>query len=166
MNFDPSAGQVHCRIVCATPEDVPQAYDDLNRDMDPEFVHVFLDKIQRYAIKPDRDLYLAQYHGTTIAFATIIDESPVPEESKKETAALLKDYACGTGLMVLPEYRNQGVASQLVKSWQQWAIARNRAGVWIVTRQMAQWYQRCFHFSVVGTTLRHRVKKTLLAKAL
>lgn len=166
MNSDYSSDQPHCTIICATPEHVQWAFKDLKRDMDPRFVHVFLDKIRRYAEKPDRDLFLVKYHKQIIAFATVIDKSPAPDDSPEETAALLKNYACGTGLMVLPEYRNQGVASQLVNQWQQWSVAKQRSGVWVVTRQMADWYQRCFHFSLIGNTFRHKVKKTILAKAL
>ena len=57
MNYNPSETEFACRIISATPEDVSQAYYDLKRDMNPDFVHVFLDKIQRYALKPDRALF-------------------------------------------------------------------------------------------------------------
>ncbi len=166
MNFKPGPGHLHCQTFLAEPNDVDRAFTDLNRDMDPQFVHVFLDKLQRYAQKPDRDLFLANYSGKIIAFATIIDASPVPKDLPQDTVALLEHYACGTGLMVLPTFRNLGVASKLVISWHQWAIEKERAGVWIVTRKMADWYQRCFHYSLQGTTIRNQVKKIILAKPL
>jgi GNAT superfamily N-acetyltransferase len=134
--------------------------------MNPEFAHVFLDKIQRYAAKPDRALFLAEYQNTIIAFATIINHSPAPTDSNSTTIKLLKNYACGTGLMVLPEFRHKGVASRLVQHWETWTKQNNLDGIWLVTRQMADWYQRCFHYSVQGVTFRHGVKKTILTKAL
>lgn len=166
MECKTSLGHLKCHTFLAESNDVDYAFSDLKRDMNPEFVHVFLDKMQRYAHKPDRDLFLADYSGRIIAFATIIDTSPVPKDLPQETIALLEHYACGTGLMVLPEFRNLGVASKLVNMWHQWAMEKERAGVWLVTRKMASWYQRCFHYSLQGTTIRHQVKKTILAKPL
>jgi GNAT superfamily N-acetyltransferase len=166
MNFDASAPLPACRIFLANPDDVDKAFHDLKRDMNPEFVHVFLDKIQRYAAKPDRALFLAEYQETIIAFATIIDHSPAPENSDKTTIQLLKNYACGTGLMVLPEFRHKGIASRLVQHWETWTKQNNLSGIWVVTRQMADWYQRCFHYAVQGSTFRHGVKKTILIKSL
>jgi GNAT superfamily N-acetyltransferase len=155
-----------CQIISATCQDVDQAFQDLKRDMNPDFVHVFLDKIQRYSIKPDRALFLAKYQRKCIAFATIINQAQAPEESDQTTIQLLENYACGTGLMVLPEFRHRGVASQLVKQWEIWARQHSLAGIWVITRQMSDWYQRCFQYSLLGTTTRRRVKKTILSKAL
>jgi GNAT superfamily N-acetyltransferase len=166
MNFDTAAPQAACHILSANSSDVDKAFHNLKRDMNPEFVHVFLDKIQRYAAKPDRALFLAEYQENIIAFATIINHSPAPENSDKTTSKLLKNYACGTGLMVLPEFRHKGVASRLVQHWETWAGQNSLDGIWIVTRQMADWYQRCFHYSVQGTTFRHGVKKIILTKSL
>lgn len=157
---------INCRIISAGTEDVSKAFHDLNRDMNPEFVHVFLDKLKRYAAKPDRALFLASHQDTFIGFATIINQSPPPEETDKTTGKLLKTCACGTGLMVLPEFRHKGVASQLVQQWENWARQNNLQGIWVVTHHMADWYQRCFHYSVLGITVRHQVKKKILMKLL
>jgi len=161
-----TTGALPCQIICATPDDVDSAFDDLKRDMNPEFVHVFLDKIQRYSRKPDRALFLAMYQDKYIAFATVINSSPAPENADQTTIQLLRNYACGTGLMVLPEFRHKGVASRLVQQWESWARQNNLPGIWVVTRKMGDWYQRCFHYSLQGTTTRHGVKKTILSKAL
>lgn len=166
MNFDPSAPQPACQIILATLKDVDRAFYDLKKDMNPDFVHVFLDKMQRYATKPDRALFLASYQNSFIAFGTIINHSPAPQGSSKTTAQLLENYACGTGLMVLPEFRNKGVASRIIEQWEHWARQNKIPGIWIVTRQMSDWYQRCFYFSVHGSIIRHGVKKTILAKTL
>ena len=155
-----------CHIVSATLDDVDKAFKDLKRDMDPDFVHVFLDKIQRYSIKPDRALFLARYQGKNIAFSTIINQAPAPENSSEKTIQLLQNYACVTGLMVLPEFRNKGVASKLVRQWEIWALQNNLSGIWLITRQMGDWYQRFFKYSLLGTTTRQGVKKTILTKAL
>lgn len=152
-----------CRIFSALPSDVDRGFRDLSRDMDPNLVHVFLDKLQRYGTKPDRALLFAEAEGKIIGFATIIDRADAPEGMDKAVVHLLQDYACGTGLMVLPEFRRRGVARLLVQHWEQWARSFGRQGVWIVTRQMADWYQRYFHYSVLGITVRHGVKKTVLA---
>ncbi|MCK5070369.1 MAG: GNAT family N-acetyltransferase [Desulfocapsa sp.] len=166
MNSRITIQQDDCSILLATPKDIDRAFDDLKRDMNPDFTHVFLDKIQRYALKPDRALFLARHQETFIAFATIINHSPPPDDTDKTTAKILKKYACATGLMVLPEYRHQGIASRLVKSWENWTLQNNIPGVWIVTRQMADWYQRCFHYSVQNSTLSRGVKKIILTKDL
>jgi len=155
-----------CHIKSASPKDVPQAFQDLKRDMNQDFVHVFLDKLQRYSVKPDRALFLAKYQGKSIGFATIINQSPAPESSDKATIQLLQNYACGTGLMVLPEFRHKGVASKLIQQWHTWTLQNNLSGIWIVTRQMGDWYQRLFQYSFCGTTIRHGVKKTILTKTL
>ncbi len=153
-----------CHTITATSRDVDRAFHDLKRDMDPDFTHVFLDKIQRYALKADRALFLAQYQETSIAFATVIDSSPPPHDSNTVTTELIKNYACGTGLMVLPEFRRQGIASKLVANWENWARHKKLPGIWIVTHQMADWYQNCFHYSIQGKTIRNGVKKTILTK--
>jgi GNAT superfamily N-acetyltransferase len=145
---------------------VDRAFEDLKRDMNPKFAHVFLDKIQRYSRKPDRALFLARHQEKYIAFATVIDSSPPPDNADKAMIQLLRNYACGTGLMVLPEFRRKGVASQLVQHWETWARQNTLSGIWVITRQMGDWYQHCFHYSLLGTTTRHGVKKTILTKAL
>jgi GNAT superfamily N-acetyltransferase len=155
-----------CRVISAVPEDVDQAFQDLKRDMNPKYVHVFLDKIKRYSIKPDRALFLARYKGKNIGFATIINKSPAPDNSDKETITLFQGYACGTGLMVLPEFRHKGVASKLVLQWEIWARQKHLSGIWLVTRKTGDWYQRFFHYSLHGTTIRKGVKKTILTKTL
>ena len=155
-----------CTVLTARPADVDRAFYDLNRDMDPNFVHVFLDKLQRYAAKPDRALFLAEYQGRIIAFATIIDQAPAPDESSESTIRRLETCACGTGLMVLPEFRCRGVAATLVQQWENWALENGLQGIWVVTRQMADWYHRCFSYSIHGVITRHGVKKTVLVKKL
>ncbi|MCF8055033.1 MAG: GNAT family N-acetyltransferase [Desulfocapsa sp.] len=132
--------------------------------MDPNFVHVFLDKLQRYAAKSDRALFLAKYQDRIIAFATIIDQAPAPDDSDESTVRLLKTCACGTGLMVLPEFRQRGIAATLVNHWERWAIKNKMQGIWVISHRMADWYQRHFAYSIYGVTMRHGVKKTILLK--
>ena len=154
-----------CDFIEAEVGDVNKAFHDLKRDMNPVFVHVFLDKLERYAAKPDRALFLARLNDNFIGFATIIDQSPPPKESNDKNINLLQKYACGTGLMVLPEFRHKGVASRFVMHWELWAKRNCLSGIWVVTRRMADWYKNCFHYSVIGTTVRHKVEKTVLARS-
>ncbi|HID70421.1 MAG TPA: N-acetyltransferase [Desulfobacterales bacterium] len=154
-----------CKFIEAEPADVKKAFHDLKRDMNPEFVHVFLDKLERYAAKPDRALFLAINKSKFVGFATIIDQSPPPKESDQKTIELLQNYACGTGLMVLPEFRHKGIATRFVKYWELWARQNSFAGIWVVTRQMADWYKNYHHYSILGTTLCHDVAKTVLARS-
>ena len=93
---------LECSTFEAASVHVAVAYQDLSRDMNPEFVHVFLDKLERYARKPDRALFLVEYQKNIIAFATIINSAPVPDTLSEEQLTLLKRESCGTGLMVLP----------------------------------------------------------------
>ena len=153
-----------CVVVEAALQDVEKAYNDLNRDMKPAFVHVFLDKIERYARKPDRALFLVKYRRSFIAFATIIESAPVPEELSREFSAPLIGYACGTGLMVLPEFRKQGVASLLVRQWDHWSREQGLPGIWVVTKNMGSWYRDHFGYMEVGQIFRKGVEKTVLQK--
>lgn len=155
-----------CTILTAQPAHVDRAYHDLSRDMDGASVHVFLDKLQRYAAKPDRALFLAERQKRVIGFATIIDRAPPPDETDNHGVELLKTYACGTGLMVLPEFRHGHVASTLHQHWEKWSLDMGRQGIWVVTRRMAPWYQRCFSYSINGVTIRSGVTKTVMLKPL
>ncbi len=154
-----------CITFEATPEHVASAYQDLNRVMNPEFVHIFLDKIERYARKPDRALFLVQYQNSTIAFTTIIDKAPVPDELTVEQATPLMGYSCATGLMVLPEFRKKGVASLLVKQWEVWSREKGCQGIWVVTKKMGEWYRKHFNYLQVELIERQGVKKTILKKS-
>lgn len=154
-----------CVTFEATSEHVASAYQDLNRDMNPEFVHVFLDKIERYARKPDRALFLVQHQNATIAFATIIDRAPVPDELTVEQTTPLMSYSCGTGLMVLPEFRKKGVASLLVNQWEVWSRQKGCQGIWVVTKKMGEWYRKHFGYTQVGLIGCKGVKKTILKKS-
>ncbi len=151
-------------MIEATPADVQKAFQDLSRDMNPEFVHVFLDKLERYAKKPDRALFLVEYQKSIIAFATIIDKSPLPETFTPQALHDINYYACGTGLMVLEEYRRQGVASLLVAAWERWTKEHNIQGLWVITRKMDNWYQTNFHFELLGNANLKGVKKSVLSK--
>lgn len=166
MNSSPPATPFTCQTIAADPVVVEKAFQDLSRDMNPQHIHVFLDKLQRYAAKPDRALFLAEYQNRFIAFATIINHSPAPSNSDERARELLENYACGTGLMVLEEFRHQGVASMLIQCWEDWARQNNLNGIWVVTHQMSDWYQRCFQYDVLGITIRHGVEKTILTKTL
>ena len=161
-----SATPLSCQTISADSSVVDKAFQDLSRDMNPEFSHVFLDKLQRYAAKPDRALFLAEYQGRFIAFATIISHSPAPDKSDKRTIQRLQKYACGTGLMVLQEFRHKGVASKLIQCWENWALQNSLDGIWVVTHRMSDWYQYYFQYSVHGTTIHHGVEKTILTKIL
>ncbi len=156
--------QIHFQIIEARPEDVKRAFQDLKKDMNPEFVHVFLDKMQRYSTKPDRALFLTSHQGSCIAFATVINHAPAPKDSDDTLVQLLQKYACGTGLMVLPEYRHRGVAVKLVEQWDIWALKNNIPGIWVVTHQMSDWYQKHFNYTLQGRTMRKGVEKTSLTK--
>ena len=153
-----------CTLFEASPADVDSAFRDLSRDMDPDFVHVFLDKLERYARKSDRALFLISYKGFIIAFATIINRAPVPDELGEQLSVELKTYACGTGLMVLPDFRKKGVASLLVKEWTTWTQNSGLPGIWVVTRVMAEWYQNHFSYLQLAHIHRRDVIKTVLAK--
>lgn len=153
-----------CTLFEAFSVDVDLAFRDLSGDMDPNFVHVFLSKLERYARKPDRALFLIKYKGSIIAFATIIDRAPVPDELGEQLSVEFARYACGTGLMVLPEFRKKGVASLLVKEWTTWAQNKGLPGIWVVTRVMAEWYQYHFSYVQLAHIHRHEIVKTVLAK--
>ena len=153
-----------CITFEAGPAHVDSAYRDLKRDMNPGYVHVFMDKLQRYARKPDRALFLVKYQNNCIAFATIIDNAPVPNELPGEQTAPLTRYSCGTGLMVLPEFQKKGVASLLVNQWELWSRQKGLPGIWLVTKKMGGWYKKYFNYQHVEVISCKGVKKTILKK--
>lgn len=153
-----------CTLSLATPADMQRAFRDLNKDMNPEFIHLFLDKLERYAKKPDRALFLVEYKKKVIAFATIINKSSLPDTPNGFILNDLNNYACGTGLMVLKEHRRKGVASLLVKAWEHWAKDSQLLGIWVITHKMSNWYQTNFGFSLLGVINLQGVQKSILAK--
>jgi GNAT superfamily N-acetyltransferase len=165
MSYNPSFLS-SCVAFEATPAHITSAYQDLKKDMNPEFVHVFLDKLERYARKPDRALFLVEYQDTIIAFATVIERAPVPDELSVEQTAPLTSYSCGTGLMVLQEFQKRGVASLLVNQWEVWSRKKGCKGIWLVTKKMGAWYQNHFDYLQVGMIECRGVKKTILKKSL
>lgn len=156
-----NCGNPHIRK--ALPEDVSVAVSALSGHMTPGQRVAFEDKLDRYARKPDRDLYVALVGGQIVGFGCVIDKSPAPLNQPFSSKPLFNTHASITGLMVLPGSRRQGIGMELVQQLEAWAWKRNRQGIWLITHQMAAWYRKHFGYREVGKVIINKVEKAIMA---
>ena len=151
-------------IIAAEPRQAAPAAAALGAAMEGPQRARFLDKLTRYARKPDRALYLAYRHDRIVGFSSVIEFMPPPSDIPPQSAESLKKLACGTGLMVLAPWRGRGLGRRLAAQWEPWAVKRGRHGVWCVTHRMANWYRGWLGYQPLGPTEAKGVQKTLMVK--
>ena len=120
--------------------------------------------MHRYAHKSRRALFLARQADTFVGFSLVIEFLDPPGDIPAGQAAQLRDFACGTGLMVLAPWRGRGIGRQLVEHWELWARDQAHAGLWCVTHRMGGWYRNCLGFRKLGRTRSKGVDKTIMVK--
>jgi GNAT superfamily N-acetyltransferase len=150
----------------ADEPDVERALAQLGSHMNDTQRRAFRDKLLRYVRKRDRDLILAIKHDLVLGLACVIEESEVPPSIPSPLPGDLRNYAALTQLMVHPGVRRQGIGSSLLIGAEQWALARGKAGLWLVTHRMAQWYQRHFAYREAGRMSAKGVEKWIMVKGL
>ena len=121
-------------------------------------------KLQRYVRKPDRELILAAKGGQVLVLVCVIMQMELPSNFTYQKADHLRNFAFGSQLLVHPDVRDQGIGSSLHLQSLQWAREQDRAGHWLITHRMADWYRRQFGYEEIGRIKKKGVEKILLAK--
>ena len=148
----------------ASESDVEPTLAQLTDHMNDQQRAAFRVKLQRYVRKPDRELILAVNGGQVLGLVCVIMQMDLPADLTFQKADHLRSFACGSQLLVHPDVRNQGIGSSLVLQSLQWARERGRAGHWLITHRMADWYRRQFGYEEIGRIKKKGVDKILMSK--
>jgi predicted N-acetyltransferase YhbS len=148
----------------ATKEDVKPTVAQLSDHMNDQQRAAFQDKLERYVQKKDRDLILAMKGDQVLGLVCVIEQAEFPSTLPKQTLEWLGNFACSTQLLVHPQQRKQGIGNSLQLRAEQWASERGRAGFWLVTHRMADWYRRHFGYGEVAKVNVKNTDKSVMAK--
>ncbi len=148
----------------AADSDVEPTVAQLSGHMNDQQRAVFKDKLERYVIKPDRDLLLAKRGGQVLGLVCVIERAEFPSSLRKHAADLLLKFACTTQLLVHPHLRKQGIGKSLQLQAEQWARERSKEGLWLVTHRMAYWYQSHFGYKEVDRIKVKNTEKIVMAE--
>lgn len=148
----------------ATQRHVQPTVEQLTDHMSDRQRQAFRDKIQRYIQKPDRDLILAVHGLQVLGLVCVIDQAGLPPGLSVENMVYLKNFACGTQLLVHPSLRRKGIGSSLHTHAEIWARKRGLPGYWFITHRMAHWYERDFGYLEIASIEVGGVKKIVMAK--
>ena len=143
---------------------VQPTVEQLADEMNDQQRQAFRDKIQRYIQKPDRDLILAVHGPQILGLVCVIDQAGLPPGLSVENMDYLKNFACGTQLLVHPSCRRKGIGSSLHTYAETWARKRGLPGYWFITHRMAHWYERDFGYLKIASIEVEGVKKIVMAK--
>ena len=164
-NVAPATVKLDWEFKVATDRDVNPAVEALGDHMDDRQRAAFRDKLQRYVRKPGRELIVAVYSGQTIGLVCVIDQAQLPPSFTEQQASQLRNFGCGTQLLVHPSFRKQGVGGSLLNRAEGWAHEHGLTGFWIVTHRKAAWYKSHFGYQEIGRIDDKGVEKILLAKS-
>jgi GNAT superfamily N-acetyltransferase len=153
------------QLKVATEVDVDPAVGALSDHMNDRQRAAFKDKLQRYVRKPDRELIVAVLGGQTIGLVCVIDQAQLPPRFPEQKASYLRNFGCGTQLLVHSSFRRQGVGGSLLARAEHWAREHGLTGFWIVTHRKADWYKTHFGYQELHRIDDKGVEKTLLAKS-
>jgi GNAT superfamily N-acetyltransferase len=148
----------------AADGDVRPTLEQLTDHMNNEQRQAFRDKLQRYVQKPDRDLILALRGHQVLGLVCVIHQGEFPPGLSGQNREYLRDFACGTQLLVHPSFRRRGIGGSLLSQAEKWAHKRGLAGFWIITHRMSDWYEKHFGYEQIARIEVKGVAKTLLAK--
>ena len=164
-NVAPAGENLDWKIKVATETDVDPAVKQLSDHMNDRQRAAFRDKLQRYVRKPGRELIVAVHGGQTLGLVCVIEQAQFPPRFPEQKASLLRNFACGTQVLVHPSFRKQGVGGSLLARAEHWAHEQGLTGFWIVTRRKADWYKTHFGYQEIHRIDDKGVEKTLLAKS-
>jgi GNAT superfamily N-acetyltransferase len=153
------------KIKVSTEADVDPALQALSDHMNDRQRAAFRDKLQRYVRKPDRELIVAVSGGQTIGLVCVIEQPQFPPRFPERKARQLRNFACGTQLLVHPSFRKQGVGGSLLTRAQSWAYQHGLTGFWIVTHRKADWYKTHFGYQEMHRIDDKGVEKILMSKS-
>ncbi len=150
----------------ATEADVDPAVEQLSDHMNDRQRAALRDKLQRYVRKPDRELIVAVRGGRTLGLVCVIDQAKFPPGLSAQKASHLRNFACGTQLLVHPAVRGRGIGGSLLARAERWAHEQGLTGFWIITHHMADWYRTHFGYEETDRIDDKGVEKILMAKSL
>jgi GNAT superfamily N-acetyltransferase len=153
------------KLKVATEADVDPAVEALSDQMNDRQRAAFRDKLQRYVRKPGRELIVAVRGGQTLGLVCVIEQAQFPPRFPEQKASLLRNFACGTQVLVHPSFRKQGVGGSLLARAEHWAHEQGLTGFWIVTRRKADWYKTHFGYQEIHRIDDKGVEKILMAKS-
>ena len=148
----------------AGEDDVEETLQQLTDHMNGQKRTAFRDKLIRYVRKPDRDLILAMDGRRILGLVCVIAPSRLPSALQEDTAKQMRNFACGTQLLVHPSVRGQGVGSSLHLRAEHWARQRGCAGFWHITHHRAHWFKESFGFKEIDRIQSEGVEKVIMAK--
>lgn len=149
----------------AIEEDVNPAVDELSAHMNNRQRAAFRDKLQRYVRKPDRVLIVAVAKGRIVGLVSVIEQAPFPPGFPEQQASHLRNFACGTQILVHPSYRKQGIGGSLLMRAERWAQEHGLKGFWHVTHRKAEWYKTSFGYRGIAQLDDKGAEKLLMAKS-
>ena len=163
-NFGVGAAPYSWQLKVATEADVESTIEGLTDHMNDQQRQAFRDKLRRYIQKPDRDLILAVRGLQVLGLVCVIDQAEFPPGFSEKNMDYLRDFACGTQLLVHPSFRRQGIGGSLLTQAEAWARERELAGFWITTHRMADWYEKHFGYEQIARIEVKGVGKNVMAK--
>jgi GNAT superfamily N-acetyltransferase len=149
----------------ATEADVDPAVEALSDQMNDRQRAAFKDKLQRYVRKPGRELIVAVRGQQTLGLVCVIAQAQLPPRFPEQKASHLRNFACGTQLLVHPSSRKQGVGGSLLARAERWAHEQGLTGFWIATHRQAAWYRTHFGYQEIHRVDDKGVEKILMAKS-
>jgi len=164
-NYGVEAAPFSWDLKVAAEADVQPILEQITDHMNDQQRSAFREKLQRYVRKPDRELIVAVHGGQTIGLVCVIEQAQLPPRFPEQKASQLRNFACGTQLLVHPSFRRQGVGGSLLTRAEGWAHERGLAGFWIVTHRQAAWYKTHFGYQELHRLDDKGVEKILLAKS-
>ena len=163
-NFGVEAAPYGWQLKVAAEGDVESTIERLTDHMNDQQRQAFRDKLQRYVNKPDRDLILALQGPQVLGLVCVIKQAEFPPGLSEKNMDYLRDFACGTQLLVHPSFRRQGIGGSLLTQAEAWARKRGFAGFWITTHRMAYWYEKNFGYEKIARIEVKSVAKKVMAK--
>ena len=143
----------------ASEAEVEPTLEQLTDHMNDQQRAAFRVKLQRYVHKPDRELILTVNGGQVLGLVCVIRQMELPSNFKFQKADHLRNFAFGSQLLVHPDVRSQGIGASLHLQSLQWAREQHRAGHWLITHRMAEWYQRQFGYEEIGRIIKKGAEK-------
>ena len=164
-NYGVEAAPFSWYLKVAAEADVQPTLEQLTDHMNDQQRAAFRDKLQRYVRKPDRELIVAVHGGQTLGLVCVIEQAQFPPRFPEQKASHLRNFACGTQLLVHPSFRKQGVGGSLLARAQGWAHEHGLTGFWIVTHRQADWYKTHFGYQEIHRVDDKGVEKILMSKS-
>ena len=164
-NYGVEAAPFSWYLKVAAEADVQPTLEQLTDHMNDQQRAAFRDKLQRYVRKPDRELIVAVHGGQTLGLVCVIEQAQFPLHFPEQKASHLRNFACGTQVLVHPSFRKQGIGGSLLARAERWAHEQGLTGFWIVTHRKADWYRAHFGYQEIHRIDDKGVEKILLAKS-